>query len=157
MSNWDEIDYNQISSDWRHRDNLTWQVPSVIVIVGGALIAAAFGLNIAPEWSGTLRALLLGFGAFFSLILSISLAQNLWYQVGSEEALRKFLNGGGSDIPKVRRRTLSPKDFGVSKCDFIKRVFSGLMGSTLLLIFCFVVAGFLFWLFGTVIYLSLIY
>lgn len=62
---WDEVEYNQISEDWRHRDNLTWQIPSVIVAIGGALIAAAFTLNKKP----CIRPLLLGFGAFLSLCL----------------------------------------------------------------------------------------
>ena len=154
MPNWDEVHYSQISSDWRHRDNLTWQIPSVIVVVGGALISAAFGFNIDPKWLNTIRPLLLGFGAFFSLILSIALGQNLWYQVGSEKALERLLNDKGNEILRAKGnvgRTLSPKDFGVSKRDFIKRIFSGLTGSTFLLVLCFVITGFLFWLFISVI------
>ena len=154
MPNWDEIDYNQISNDWRHRDNLTWQIPSVILVVGGVLIAAAFGSNLDPEWSNTVRRLLLGFGAFFSLMLSIALRQNLWYQVGSGKALEWLLSDKGSELPKTKgrvRRTLSPKDLGISQWDVIERVVRGLTGSTLLLILSFVMSGFLFWLFFSVI------
>ena len=45
-----EVEYSQISQDWRHRDNLTWQIPSIIVVIGGALITAAFALKIDPKY-----------------------------------------------------------------------------------------------------------
>lgn len=154
MTNWHEIEYNQISSDWRHRDNLTWQIPSVIVVVGGALIAAAFGLSIDPCWVNTVRPLLLGFGTLFSLMLSIALVQNLCYQVGSGKALEKLSNGKGNEILKAdgkMRRTLSPKDLGVSNMDFVRRIFSGLIGSTLLLLLCFMITVSLFCLYIAVI------
>jgi len=43
-------EYNQISEDWRHRDKLTWQLPSVVIVIGSALTAAAFTLNIDPQY-----------------------------------------------------------------------------------------------------------
>ena len=48
MTNCEKVEYEQISEDWRHRDNFTWQIPSVIVVIGGALIAAALTLDIKP-------------------------------------------------------------------------------------------------------------
>jgi hypothetical protein len=76
MTNCEEVEYEQISEDWRHRDNLTWQIPSVIVVIGGALIAAAFTLNIKPF----IRPVLLGFAILLSLCLTIALGQNLVLQ-----------------------------------------------------------------------------
>jgi hypothetical protein len=145
MSIGDEVEYNQISEDWRHRDNLTWQIPSVIVGIGGALIAAAFALDIDPQ----IRPILLGFGALLSLCLTFALIQNLWYQVGSGEALIKIINGQRNKIPKDKaRRTLNPtKDFDISKWNFIKRLFTTLAGSTFLVILCIGITFILFILF----------
>ena len=131
MPNWDEIEYNQISADWRHRDNLTWQIPSVIVVVGGALVTAAFGLEIDHEWLCTIRIILLAFGASFSFTLSIALIQNLWYQVGSESALEKLLSGKGKEITRAEskvRRTLSHRDLGLSGRYVMRRLVTGLLG-----------------------------
>ncbi len=142
MPNWDEIEYNQISADWRHRDNLTWQIPSVIVVVGGALVTAAFGLDIDHEWLYTIRLILLAFGASFSLTLSIALGQNLRYQVGSESALEKLLSGNGKEIPRAggkARRTLSPRDLGLSGRDVARRLVAGLTGSFCLLVLCWLI------------------
>lgn len=141
MTNWNEVEYQQISEDWRHRDNLTWQIPSIIVVIGGALIAAAFALNIDPHYLCIVRPILLGFGASLSLCLTFALAQNLWYQVGSGEALKKIVEGKGDEIPNSKmRRTLCPKDLGISKKRFIKLLFTRLTGSTILLILCICIA-----------------
>ena len=157
MSKWDEVEYSQISADWRHRDNLTWQIPSVIVVVGGALVTAAFGLEIDPGWEYTVRLILLAIGALFSLMLSIALGQNLRYQVGSESALEKLLSGKGKEIPRVRgkaRRTLSPRDLGLSERDVARRLVTGLTGSFFLLVLCWLVTFVLIALLVSVIWLS---
>ncbi len=136
MNNWEEIEYNQISEDWRHRDKLTWQIPSIIVIIGGALIVAAF----KDGQSSIVKPILLGFGAILSLCLTFALGQNLWYQVGSGEALKKLVNGQKNLLSKDRMmRALSPKDFNISISQFIIRVFTRLTGSASLLIVCIIV------------------
>ncbi len=146
MTNWEEVEYNQISEDWRHRDNLTWQIPSIIVVIGGALIVAAFTFNMDSQYLCIIRPILLGFGASLSFCLTFALAQNLWYQVGSGAALIKIANDKGDKIPKnkVMRRTLSPKDFDISKWDFIIQLFTRLTGSALLLILCICITFILF-------------
>lgn len=144
----DEVEYAQISEDWRHRDNLTWQIPSVIVVVGGGLVAAAFAVDIDPQYSCIIRPILLGSGTFLSLCLTFALAQNLWYQMGSAEALKRIVNGRGSTIPnKKERRTLRPEDFDISKRDSIGRLLGTLTGSASLLILCGAVTFVLFTLF----------
>jgi len=133
MNNWEEVEYQQISEDWRHRDNLTWQIPSIIVVIGSALIAAAFTLNIEPF----IRPILLGFGGFLSLCLTYALKENLWYQVGSGEALIKIVKGEINKIPKDEvRRILKPEDIDVEICkkELIKK--HGLTGSNRLFKFC---------------------
>lgn len=137
----DEEEYKEISEDWRHRDNLTWQIPSIIVAIGGALIVAAFALDIDPKHLCIIRPILLGFGAFLSLCLTFALAQNLWYQVGSGEALEKIINGKGDTLGKSKmRRTISPKNVDICKQEFITRLFKRLTGSALLLILCICIA-----------------
>jgi len=140
-----ELEYEIISADWRHRDSLTWQIPSVIVVVGGALIAAAFAVDMEPRYSCILRPMLLGFGGLLSTCLTFALAQNLWYQMGSSEALKRIVRDAGSTIPRNKdRRTLDPRDFGVSKRDVMKGLFCELTGSGLLLMLCLLVTVALF-------------
>lgn len=61
----DNHDYEQLSDDWRHRDQLTWQLPSVLVAVSGALITVVFQFEKLTEvryyllWGGLLFAGLL--------------------------------------------------------------------------------------------------
>jgi len=134
MTNLEEVEYEQISEDWRHRDNLTWQIPSVIVVIGGALITAAFTLNIKPF---IIRPILLGLGASLSLCLTFALKENLWYQMGSGEALIKIAKGEINNIPEDKvRRILKPNDIDVKICkkQLIKK--HGLTGSNCLFIFC---------------------
>lgn len=40
----DPIEYQELSADWRHRDILTWQIPTVIVAVTGFLVSKGFEL-----------------------------------------------------------------------------------------------------------------
>ncbi len=37
-----KTEYEQVSEDWRHRDNLTWQLPSILLVVGGVALGTAF-------------------------------------------------------------------------------------------------------------------
>jgi hypothetical protein len=118
MSVWDGVEYNQISEDWRHRDNLTWQIPSVIVVIGGALIAAAFTLNIEP----CIRPVLLGFALLLSLCLTIALGQNLELQNLNGKQLKNLSK-------KIGKET--------------QRVNFAMIGSYLLFILCILISGFL--------------
>ena len=68
-----EREYREISTDWRHRDNLTWQLPSIIIIIGGTLVAAAFLFEIDPQYLILIRSTLLLFDALLSLCLTLAL------------------------------------------------------------------------------------
>lgn len=138
MSSLDEEEYNQISEDWRHRDNLTWQIPSVVAAITGGLIVAAFSID---TMNTIIKPTLLGIGAALSLCLTFALAQNLYYQVASGEALIIIVNAKACKIPKNKmRRTLTPGDLNISTRDFIKKLFPRLVGSAFLFILCFLIA-----------------
>lgn len=36
----------QLPADWRHRDSLTWQMPAVLLVIAGMLVAEGFELLI---------------------------------------------------------------------------------------------------------------
>ena len=81
-------EYIQTSHDWRHRDVLTWQLPSILVVVGGLLVAQAFDLpERAPQW---IRIIILGFGAGLAFCLTWALLQNLDLQRKNTENLQKL-------------------------------------------------------------------
>ena len=97
----DNQDYVQLSEDWRHRDQLTWQLPSVLVAVSGALITAVFQFDKLAD----VRNYLLWGGLLFAGLLSIALGQNLYYQTVAEDLMDAIKNGErvkGDRIPKRR-------------------------------------------------------
>ena len=103
-------EYAQISDDWRHRDNLTWQIPSVIVVIAGATLVAAFKLDIDPQYLlYAVRAGLLFLALSLSSCLTYALNQNIWYQVGSSLALESII--AQRNIPGKLRRALDPTKF----------------------------------------------
>lgn len=126
---------DEFYEDWRHRDRLTWQIPSVVVAVGGLLVAAAFAAN-----NEVVKSFLLGFGIAFSSFMTTMLAQNLYYQDLDMHWLDNSTRPGKPIPPHI-----SPRE------GFLKRlshVFSlKRWGSTLLLMLCFGVAASLTFLF----------
>lgn len=140
------MEYEEISNDWRHRDNLTWQIPSLLSAIAGGLVAAAYTVNLSAEHQHGIRLMLLGFAAGLSICLTFALGQNLLYQLGSGRALELLREGKG--IPKgTSPRGLWPKDVGLSFKEVLKRLFSRLLGSTMLFILCFGITGCATWLF----------
>jgi hypothetical protein len=147
-----EREYSEISTDWRHRDNLTWQLPSIIIIIGGTLVAAAFLLEIDPQYLILIRSTLLLFDALISACLTIALGQNILYQIGSTMALEWIIEGKEGKEKKILglkfRRTIKPKrDLELSRMKICKLLFTVLRGSTILFILCIFITGFLFCLF----------
>lgn len=129
---------DEFYEDWRHRDRLTWQIPSVVVVVGGILLAAAFATDIEEVAKG----FLLGFGITLSSFMTTMLAQNLYYQ---------DLDMHWLSNPHVSRSPIPPhisprEGFG----ERLGHVFNlKRWGSTLLLILCLGVVGGLTYLFIT--------
>ncbi len=88
MDGFEKIEYEQLSQDWRHRDVLTWQFPSVLILVGGVLVAQAFDLSGEHPW---IRSVLLGLGAGLATCLTIALGQNLRLQQANKDAIMALL------------------------------------------------------------------
>ena len=127
-------DYQQLSDDWRHRDQLTWQLPSVLVAITGALIAIVHEFKNLDD----VENYLLWGGLFFAGLLTIALGQNLYFQTVAEDLMDAIRSGEavrGSSIPRRRERGPS---FGA----FLKR---GLVkaGSTGLFLLSAGLTGFL--------------
>lgn len=97
----DEIDFDQFYNDWRHRDRLTWEIPSIVAVIGGALIIGAYWAAI--EW--WVRALAFGLALFFVSTLGVMLAQNLYYQWRDEKHLGTF---GRQKLDWPRSRPIPP-------------------------------------------------
>ncbi len=119
MDELEKVRYEQASEDWRHRDQLTWQMPAILVVVGGLLVAEAFKLpDDAPSW---VRDALLLFAFGLSISLTLALSQNLILQ-GKDRKIIETID------PKTKR-------FG-----FLK------LGSFALLILSIAISIFLGWL-----------
>jgi len=88
MKEIDKLEYEQASEDWRHRDHLTWQIPAVLVVVGGLLVAEAYKLPYGvPTWV-KIALLLLAFG--LSLSLTLALIHNLLVQKQDKEIIKEI-------------------------------------------------------------------
>ena len=106
-------DYQQLSDDWRHRDQLTWQLPSVLVVITGALSTIVY----PPNNFAYVGNYLLWGGLFFAGLLTIALGQNLYFQTVAEDLMDAMGSGEavrGGSIP----RRMEP---GPSFVAFIRR------------------------------------
>ncbi|KKK44081.1 MAG: hypothetical protein Lokiarch_21250 [Candidatus Lokiarchaeum sp. GC14_75] len=152
-----EREYSEISTDWRHRDNLTWQIPSILITIGGGLVAAAFLLEIDPQYLILVRSTLLLFDASLSFCLTHALGQNIFYQVGSSKALEWIIGGKECQKKKILgvkcRRIINPKDdLDLSRKEICKFLKHELRGSTILFILCIIITVSLFCLFFYVLF-----
>ena len=77
--------YSEVSADWRHRDNLTWQLPTILFALTGAIFAAILKLRDDTSQCSfdSIFTLLYFLGFLLSIAFSIMLFQNLWSQVVS--------------------------------------------------------------------------
>ena len=110
----DDIEYQELSADWRHRDSLTWQMPAVIVAVTGLLVSKGFELidKIDPV---IVRAIFM-FTTAFAVCLTIALWQNLCIQ--------------GKDSCKMKSLYRKSERFNFHR-----------LGSFLLLVLCILLSG----------------
>ena len=123
--------YSEISQDWRHRDNLTWQIPVILFAVTAAIFAAAFKLSEpALNSCAFLLPYLYFVGFLVSLAFNVMLIQNLLYQLGSDYALQKLEQTASIETSNlVSQRMIYP----IFKKNW-KKLFSHLTGSSMLLL-----------------------
>ncbi len=140
-------EYTEISADWRHRDNLTWQIPSLLSAIAGGLVAAAYAIQLpSPEDLRYVRLVILGIAAGLSACLTFALGHNLRYQIGSGFALEQLEKE--IKIPREKlTRAIRPTELGATAGDILRRLLFRLSGSTLLLILCVAITACVTWLF----------
>ena len=129
--------YAQISEDWRHRDNLTWQLPTVLIVITIAIFAVV--LTIVDSQNSSCSFLLpvlyiVGFVASFGF--TIMLGQNLWYQLGSTFLLKEIENNSNVTFHSSSDRLVTPKDSKASCSEICIALFRKLLGSSILFAFC---------------------
>ena len=88
------------SADWRHRDQLTWQMPAVMVAVSGGLMAAAFQLDELQ----VIRVYLLWAGGLFSGLVTVALGQNIYYQRVASDLIVAIQDGKRVQATRVPKR-----------------------------------------------------
>ncbi len=101
--------YEQLSEDWRHRDQLTWQLPSVLVAVSGALITTVFQFE---DSLGDIRFVLLWAGVIFAALLTTALGQNLYYQTVTEDLIQATEHGAQVRASRIPERRVGGTGFG---------------------------------------------
>jgi hypothetical protein len=83
----EKLEYEQASEDWRHRDSLTWQIPTVLVAAGGVLVAEAVELQ---EKHPLLANVLITFAFLLAFSLTAALGQNLIIQAKDRKIIESF-------------------------------------------------------------------
>ncbi len=73
-----ELEYQEASEDWRHRDRLTWQLPTVLVSLVGLVMSQLYKQQpFDPKW---IKVAILVMLASMSGLLVVTLKQNLLLQ-----------------------------------------------------------------------------
>lgn len=131
--------YCEVSADWRHRDNLTWQLPTILFAITGAIFAAILKLSdgCSKCSSDSIFMLLYLIGFLLSVAFFTMLLQNIMYQVGSSFYLKRIEENKKlpTQLPPSER-VINPFSFGLSKWKVIKFTICNLTGSSILLLFC---------------------
>ena len=141
-------EYTEISTDWRRRDSLTWQIPSLLSAIAGGLVVAAYAIQLpSPEEVRYVRLIILGIAAGLSACLTFGLGLNLRYQLGSAIALEQLRKE--DKIPREKlTRAIKPSDLGATPGQILGRIMFTAQGfPMLLLILCVAVTACVTWLF----------
>lgn len=115
-TDWREVEYEECSEDWRHRDRLIWATLPVAATVAAVIISVAFNATLV------IRLCILVIGVFLTVVLLISLIRHRMYQEGSQEQIRSLQAqlhiGGWDESPRKH----PPCDFAVwdiTRCEKI--------------------------------------
>lgn len=84
-----EWEYREAAADWRHRDGLTWQMPTVMVSLVGLVMSQIYRESFVPdpEW---IRVVILVMFAAMSGGLVVTLKQNLVLQDHSRQIMQSI-------------------------------------------------------------------
>jgi hypothetical protein len=83
-----KLEYEETSEDWRHRDSLTWQMPAVLVAVGGLLVANTF--NLQESTPPLIKISILGMTMLFAAFLTVAFRQNLNLQKKNSDVINEL-------------------------------------------------------------------
>lgn len=144
MTDDDRLIYQQLSEDWRHRDRMTWQLPSVLIIVGGLLLALIF--NVESPVESSVKDYLLWGGFVFTLLLTFFLTRNTYLQAVGADLMERIREGGNeADVARrgARRIPWRRKNYSFSdmRGDFLKP-----LSAIFQLVVCSLIAGLLVFL-----------
>ena len=94
--------YEQLSEDWRNRDRMTWQIPAVLIIVGGIFVVSVFGEQFNLEEEKWIAVGLLASGLFFVWVLTVFLTRNAYFQAVGDDLMERIKNGDEEQLCKAR-------------------------------------------------------
>jgi hypothetical protein len=105
--------YKQYSEDWRHYEKSIWQIPSVGVTVGAALIGGSYRLN-----DTFVRGIILLIGSLFSFSLFIALVKHRYFHNRITNVLESIEQKwkGENKIKFLQSRITSSYAKGFQKC-----------------------------------------
>lgn len=83
-----ELEYRECCEDWRWRDKYVLDKLGAAGVLFGLLGVA---LGIIPPGTHLIKLFLLMFGAFFSVVLSISVAKDTYYRDGTQELVKRLV------------------------------------------------------------------
>lgn len=84
----DEIEYQELSADWRHRDSLTWRIFAVVIAVVGVLVS--IGFQLIGEVASVIVWTIFIFATGFASCLTFALGQNLLIQKKTADILKSI-------------------------------------------------------------------
>lgn len=106
--NWERVEYQEASADWRWRDQGIWQTPYVVTTIAGLLIALAFGSVTNP----LVRSAILLMAALLAFVMLVALKKFRYYQEGSEQVINRRVEIFGEWwCPRKRPPTREPRNF----------------------------------------------
>ncbi len=118
------IEYQQLCDDWRSRDRYVLDKLGAAGILFGLLGVA---LGTIPPGNWLIKCALVFLGAFFSFILSVSVAKDTYYRDGTERLLRHLSNQLGISTHLQNARSQNVKYLqDIKDLEFLRKIETGL-------------------------------
>lgn len=113
IERWRHTEYEQVCTDWRHRDGMLWQSLAVAITVTGLTLSLTVSEEPMP-W--LLRAGLFFLAFLLNLVVLLKIVKDNYYQHGSAEIMRAMtprpvVEGlGVTDSPRIHKPSESYQD-----------------------------------------------